>query len=42
MAATAFDEHHFASDQLLNYRLHGAFDEMFSAEGSGMGGFRSD
>jgi uncharacterized circularly permuted ATP-grasp superfamily protein len=32
MAATAFDEHHFASDQLLHYRLDGAFDEMFSAE----------
>jgi len=32
MAAPAFDEHHFASDPLLNYRLDGAFDEMFAAE----------
>ena len=32
MAAPALDEHHFASDPLLNYRLDGAFDETFSAE----------
>jgi hypothetical protein len=33
MPAPAFDEHHLAaSDPLLNYRLDGAFDEMFSAE----------
>jgi hypothetical protein len=32
MGAPAFDVHRFASDPLLNYRLDGAFDEMFSAE----------
>ena len=32
MAAPAFDEHHLASDPLLNYRLDGAFDEMFLSE----------
>src|ERR1700704_6627070 len=32
MAASAFDEHHLAPDPLLNYRLDGAFDEMFLSE----------